>query len=41
MQHWVLMDPEDNWMVHAADTLREGEFLADYERVEDTMQKCT
>jgi succinate dehydrogenase / fumarate reductase, flavoprotein subunit len=28
------MDPEDNWMVHAADTLREGLFLADYERVE-------
>jgi succinate dehydrogenase / fumarate reductase, flavoprotein subunit len=28
------MDPEDNWMVHAADTLREGIFLADYERVE-------
>jgi succinate dehydrogenase/fumarate reductase flavoprotein subunit len=28
------MDPEDNWMVHGADTLREGEFLADYERVE-------
>ena len=28
------MDPKDNWMVHAADTLREGEFLADYERVE-------
>ena len=28
------MDPEDNWIVHAADTLREGEFLADYERVE-------
>jgi succinate dehydrogenase / fumarate reductase flavoprotein subunit len=28
------MDPEDNWMIHAADTLREGEFLADYERVE-------
>jgi succinate dehydrogenase / fumarate reductase, flavoprotein subunit len=28
------MDPEDNWMVHAADTLREGEFLADHERVE-------
>ena len=27
------MDPEDNWMVHAADTLREGVFLADYERV--------
>jgi len=28
------MDPEDNWMIHAADTLREGEFLADYKRVE-------
>jgi succinate dehydrogenase / fumarate reductase, flavoprotein subunit len=28
------MDPEDNWMTHAADTLKEGEFLADYERVE-------
>ena len=28
------MDPEDNWIIHAADTLREGEFLADYERVE-------
>jgi FAD binding domain-containing protein len=28
------MDPEDNWMIHAADTLREGEFLTDYERVE-------
>jgi succinate dehydrogenase/fumarate reductase flavoprotein subunit len=28
------MDPEDNWIVHAADTLKEGEFLADYERVE-------
>jgi succinate dehydrogenase/fumarate reductase flavoprotein subunit len=28
------MDPEDSWMVHAADTLREGELLADYERVE-------
>src|ERR687892_1333274 len=28
------MDPEDNWMIHAADTLKEGEFLADYERVE-------
>jgi succinate dehydrogenase / fumarate reductase, flavoprotein subunit len=27
------MDPEDSWMVHAADTLREGELLADYERV--------
>src|SRR5918996_2834418 len=28
------MDPEDNWMIHAIDTLREGEFIADYERVE-------
>jgi succinate dehydrogenase / fumarate reductase, flavoprotein subunit len=28
------MDPEDNWMIHAADTLREAEFLADYKRVE-------
>ncbi|MFZ0326092.1 MAG: FAD-dependent oxidoreductase [Nitrososphaeraceae archaeon] len=28
------MDPEDNWIIHAADTLREGEFLADYGRVE-------
>lgn len=28
------MDPEDNWMVHAVDTLKEGEFLADFERVE-------
>ncbi|HEY6883660.1 MAG TPA: FAD-dependent oxidoreductase [Nitrososphaeraceae archaeon] len=28
------MDPEDNWMMHAADTLREAEFLADYEKVE-------
>lgn len=28
------MDPDDNWMVHAADTLKEGEFLADYEKVE-------
>jgi succinate dehydrogenase/fumarate reductase flavoprotein subunit len=28
------MDPEDNWVVHAADTLGEGEFIADYERVE-------
>src|ERR1044071_8715909 len=29
-----IMDPQDNWMIHAADTLREGGFLADYERVE-------
>lgn len=28
------MDPEDSWIIHAADTLREGEFIADYERVE-------
>ena len=25
---------EDSWITHGADTLREGEFLADYERVE-------
>jgi succinate dehydrogenase / fumarate reductase flavoprotein subunit len=29
-----IMDPEDNWMIHASDTLREGEFIADYEKVE-------
>jgi succinate dehydrogenase / fumarate reductase, flavoprotein subunit len=28
------MDPQDSWMVHAADTLREGLFLADYDKVE-------
>ena len=28
------MDPEDNWIVHASDTLREGEFIADYEKVD-------
>lgn len=30
------MDPEDSLTIHenAADTLREGEFLADYEKVE-------
>jgi succinate dehydrogenase/fumarate reductase flavoprotein subunit len=28
------MDPQDNWMVHASDTLSEGEFIADYEKVE-------
>lgn len=27
------MDPEDNWKIHAADTLREGKFLADHENV--------
>jgi succinate dehydrogenase/fumarate reductase flavoprotein subunit len=34
------MDPEDNWMIHAADTLREGEFLADYKRVEVLCKKA-
>ncbi|HKX97447.1 MAG TPA: FAD-binding protein [Candidatus Nitrosocosmicus sp.] len=28
------MDPKDNWMIHASDTLIEGEHIADYERVE-------
>ena len=28
------MDPKDNWMIHASDTLIEGEYIADYERVE-------
>src|ERR687893_3321687 len=28
------MDPQDNWMIHAADTLSEGLFIADYDRVE-------
>jgi succinate dehydrogenase / fumarate reductase, flavoprotein subunit len=28
------LDPKDNWMIHAADTLREGGFLADYRKVE-------
>jgi succinate dehydrogenase / fumarate reductase, flavoprotein subunit len=28
------MDPQDNWMIHAADTLREGLFIADYDKVE-------
>ena len=28
------MDPHDNWMIHAADTLREGLFIADYDKVE-------
>ncbi len=27
------MDPEDSWLIHAADTLREGKFLADYNQV--------
>ena len=27
------MDPQDNWMIHAADTLREGLFIADYDKV--------
>jgi succinate dehydrogenase / fumarate reductase flavoprotein subunit len=34
------MDPEDSWMVHAADTLREGEFLADYRKVETLCQNA-
>ena len=29
-----IMDPKDNWMIHASDTLIEGEHIADYERVE-------
>ena len=28
------MDPQDNWMIHAADTLSEGLFIADYDKVE-------
>lgn len=28
------MDPQDNWMIHAADTLREGLFIGDYDKVE-------
>jgi succinate dehydrogenase / fumarate reductase, flavoprotein subunit len=28
------MDPKDNWLVHADDTLREGALIADYEKVE-------
>jgi succinate dehydrogenase / fumarate reductase, flavoprotein subunit len=35
------MDSEDNWMIHAADTLREGEFLADYEKVEVLCQNAS
>src|ERR687891_709403 len=27
------MDPNDNWMIHAADTLKEGCLIADYEKV--------
>jgi succinate dehydrogenase / fumarate reductase, flavoprotein subunit len=27
------MDPQDNWMIHAADTLREGLFIGDYDKV--------
>jgi succinate dehydrogenase / fumarate reductase, flavoprotein subunit len=29
-----IMDPKDNWMIHASDTLIEGEHIADYKRVE-------
>src|SRR5918994_1404407 len=32
------MDPKDNWKIHAADTLCEGQFLANYESVK-TMSK--
>jgi succinate dehydrogenase flavoprotein subunit len=28
------MDPQDNWMIHAADTLREGMFIGDYSKIE-------
>ena len=28
------MDPQDNWMIHAADTLSEGLFIADFDKVE-------
>ncbi len=28
------MDPQDHWMLHAADTLKEGQFLADYRVIE-------
>lgn len=27
------MDPQDTWLIHAADTLRDGEFIADYREV--------
>jgi succinate dehydrogenase / fumarate reductase flavoprotein subunit len=27
------MDPQDNWMIHAADTLREGLFIGNYDKV--------
>jgi succinate dehydrogenase/fumarate reductase flavoprotein subunit len=28
------MDPQDNWMIHATDTLREGLFIGDYDKAE-------
>ena len=28
------MDPEDNWRIYVDDILKEGEFLAEYKRVE-------
>ena len=28
------MDPQDNWMIHTADTLREGLFIGDYDKIE-------
>ena len=35
------LDPKDNWMIHAADTLTEGEYIADYERVEILCKNAT
>ena len=29
------VDPEDNWMIHSADTLREGEYLAEVLNIEE------
>jgi len=34
------MDPEDNWAIHAADTLKEGRFLANYRVVEALCKKA-
>src|SRR5215208_1731601 len=28
------IDPQDNWMIHTADTLREGLFIGDYDKAE-------
>ncbi|MDQ3852979.1 MAG: FAD-binding protein [Thermoproteota archaeon] len=35
------MDPQDNWMIHATDTLREGLFIADYDKVEVLCKSAT